>query len=148
MAKKAEAAGRRIKYVGDSDVRIIEAGSDWGGRLADPIKADLTWDWSNNHLTYVDVSDAALALLLEDDEFVDVTDADTIPVSAVAARRRAIQTPEDDSTEYVDLNKLNQSGQGALNPSGTADGPGSLSTGDASTMPTGAPATTTSSDQG
>lgn len=125
--KKADGPGRRIKYLGDSDIHIIEAGEDWGGRLADPISEELRWDWSNNHLATVNLPQAALDLLLEDsDSFVDVTDADVIPVAKVAARRRAIKSPEDDTQESVDLNKLNQEGQGAVGAT-----PGSIGTGDA-----------------
>lgn len=127
MARKADGPGRKIKYVGDSDIHILEAGEDWGGRLAEPLSEELRWDWENNHLVTANISDTALQLLLEDsDNFVDVTDAEVIPVAKVAARRRAIKDPSQD-TAITDLNTLNQQGQGAVNAGAT---PGSISTGD------------------
>lgn len=126
MARRS-ASERKIKYVGDADVRRLLAGEDFGGRLGEPLDEDLEWSWDNNHLLTTSVlSDDAMKLLLEDPDFVDVTDASTIPVAAVAKRRRAAQD-HDATSGVVDLNSASQ---GALNRAGTAASPGSISTGD------------------
>jgi hypothetical protein len=123
MAKR-QATERKIKYVGDADVRRIEAGDDFGGRLADPLEEDLEWSWDNNHLLTANIRGDVADLLLEDSEnFVDVANVDVIPVAKVAARRRAAKSHEDSAT-MVDLNSASQ---GAL-VRGDAGTPGSVTT--------------------
>jgi hypothetical protein len=73
-----------IKYLGSSHVRRLEKGEDFGGRLKEPLSQDIEWNLDNNHLIDTDelgLSDAALELLLEDEEFKDVSDLDRIPTS-------------------------------------------------------------------
>ncbi len=120
----AKSSKTKIKFVGDVDVRVIEKGETWGGRLSEPLDKELRWDWSNNHLLETDdLSAEALELLLEDDEFVDVTNAKTIPVAAVAKRRLAMAE--------------NKPEVGALNETGTAD---TIAGSSSTTAGTGTPA--------
>lgn len=74
---------RLIKYMGTSHVRRIDKGETWQGRLADPTEHDLVWDLDNHHVIDVEelLSDDAVELLLEDEEFKDVTDLKRIPAS-------------------------------------------------------------------
>lgn len=82
-------APRLIKYMGASDVRIIEKGNDFGGTLSEGLPKTLRWDWENKHV--VDVAELGLTdtqvevLLdyegLEGKEFKDVSDLERIPVN-------------------------------------------------------------------
>lgn len=75
--------GRKIKYMGSSDIHFIDAGENWSGELAEPLSKRVQWDWDNNHVVDAEeagLSDEALELLLEDSEnFRDVTDLKRVP---------------------------------------------------------------------
>lgn len=74
----------KIKYMGLADVRLLERGEDWSGRLADPLTSDLVFDRSNNWIVdtgEAGLSDEAVALLLEDSEFKDVSSLKRIPAN-------------------------------------------------------------------
>lgn len=108
---------RKIKYLGDSDNRIINQGETFNGQYPDGLPTELCWSWANQHLIEVDLPPDALALLLEDPEFRDVTDMSRVPAAAVAQRRHGVGRT-----------------LGALNPTGTAQVP---------TSATGSPGGTT-----
>lgn len=74
----------RIKYMGTADERIIEKGDNFGGRLADGLTAELKFDRSNNWVVDTDelgLSEDAVALLLEDDGFKDVSNLARVPAN-------------------------------------------------------------------
>lgn len=73
---------RKVKYMGSADTRTLSTGENWGGRLAKPLENTVTFDKSNGRIIDVEdagISEAAVQLLLEDGDFVDVTEADVIP---------------------------------------------------------------------
>lgn len=74
----------KIKYLGSADVREIEKGETFAGRLAEATTKTLRFDRSNNFVIDTEeagLSEDAVALLLTDDQFKDVTDAKRIPLS-------------------------------------------------------------------
>lgn len=74
----------RIKYMGTADVRYIQAGNDFGGRLATPTPKDVVWDQHNNFIVDTDelgLSSEAVELLLTDSEFLSVEGMEKIPLS-------------------------------------------------------------------
>lgn len=74
----------RIKYMGSADVREIEKGETFAGRLAEPTSKTLTFSRENNFVLDTEeagLSDDAVALLLTDDQFKDVTNLSRIPLS-------------------------------------------------------------------
>jgi hypothetical protein len=76
-----ETESQLIKYMGSSDVRVIEKGDTFDGQLPDGVESTLTWDWGNYHIVDVKAagwSDEAVELLL-DDEFEDVTGKKKVP---------------------------------------------------------------------
>lgn len=76
-----------IKYMGNADVRKIERGEDFGGRLATPVHRDIVWDWGNNHVVdssdpqYLDVPEEVWVLLSVEPNFQDVTDDKIVPLN-------------------------------------------------------------------
>lgn len=76
--------GQKIKYLGTSHARVLEKGETFNGRLPDGLPAELRWDNDNHFLVELDdkVPSEAVELLLEDEQFKDVTDAKRIPISA------------------------------------------------------------------
>ena len=74
----------KVKYMGSADVRLIEAGENFGGRLATPVAETLRWDKDNNWVVDTDeagLSAEAVALLLQEAGFLDVSDKEVIPVN-------------------------------------------------------------------
>ena len=73
---------RLIKYMGSSDVCILEKGEDWNKRLADPLEKDVVFDKADGHIANVeDLSPEAVELILEDPRFKDVTSLKRIPAN-------------------------------------------------------------------
>lgn len=80
---------RRVKYMGAADIRIINAGDDFGGTLQKGLPATLRWDWKNRHIVDVEaagLSKVQIEVLLdyegpEGPEFRDVTNDERIPVN-------------------------------------------------------------------
>lgn len=156
--EKAKASsGRLIKYMGASDRRIIAKGENFGGQLAEPVAADVVWDWDNNHV--VDVAEAGLSadaidLLLDIDladpvitnpktgkpvdvggvsypqgskEFRDVTDLSRHPVNLA-------------SSIWKGVRELNESHVQSISPTGVATSSGGAGSADISgTASTGTP---------
>jgi hypothetical protein len=84
----------KIKYMGTADVRRIEKGADWGGRLADKLTSDVVWDWDNNHTIdteELDLSEEAVELILEDPDMKDVTDLKRIPTGGAEAMWKGVK---------------------------------------------------------
>lgn len=76
----------KVKYMGMSDVRLVEAGEDFGGRLANPLENDVQWDKDNNWIVdteEVGLPAEAVDLLVAEDLFLDVTDLEVYPVNQV-----------------------------------------------------------------
>lgn len=76
--------GQQIKYLGSSHNRVLEKGEDFGGRLSEPLTKTVEWTLENGHLVDAEeagLSETALELLLEDEEFKDVTDLARVPTS-------------------------------------------------------------------
>lgn len=75
---------KRVKYLGSADIRVLPKGENFGGQLADPLDKDLEWNHENHHLLDLEeegVSKEAVELILEQDDFRDVTDLKRIPSS-------------------------------------------------------------------
>lgn len=89
----------RIKYMGNADVRRLEKGEDFGGRLGEPLDGEIEWNWDNNHV--IDTDDHSSAdeefwnLLLEDPDFKNVTDLKRIPTNAAQQTWRGMPKSED-----------------------------------------------------
>ena len=74
----------KIKYMGTADVRKLEKGEDFGGQLATPLDRDIEWNWDNRHVIdteEIGLSEAVVTLLLEQDDFKDVSGQERIPVN-------------------------------------------------------------------
>jgi|SRR6478736_163708 len=74
----------KIKYYGRADVRVISAGENWNGLLAEPLENELRWDRSTNWILDTEVTEvpeAVITLLLADESFVDVTEEAIVPVN-------------------------------------------------------------------
>jgi hypothetical protein len=72
----------KVKYMGSADVRKLAKGETFGGRLADGLESELVFDRSNYWIVdtdELDLSEEAVQLLLEEDDFKDVSDAKRIP---------------------------------------------------------------------
>lgn len=73
-----------VKYMGTADIRRLEKGEDFSGRLAEPITSDLEWSRDNRFIIDTDeagLSPEAVELLLSEPDFKDVTDLKRIPTS-------------------------------------------------------------------
>jgi hypothetical protein len=114
-----------VKYMGSSDARHIGAGENFGGRLAAPLQKDVVWDWANNHVVdsqQVALSDEAVALLLEEGEFSNVTGLERVPLNRAQQLWRgmsdASRAPGDLPPGFTSLGAIPTS---ADNASGTGD---------------------------
>ncbi len=90
----------KIKYLGSSHTRRLEKGENFGGRLAEPLSQDVEWTLDNGHLvdtSELGLSDAALELLLEDEDFKDVSDLQRIPTSLGQQLWRGAKKSEHDA---------------------------------------------------
>lgn len=75
-----------VKYMGSADVRLIESGEDFAGRLATPVDKTVQWDKDNHWVVDTDevgLSPEAIALLVEEPDFQDVTGLERVPVNLV-----------------------------------------------------------------
>lgn len=74
----------KVKYMGSAHVRLIEAGENFGGRLATPLAETLRWDKNNDWILDTDeagLSEEAVELLLSGNNFQDVTGLERVPVN-------------------------------------------------------------------
>ena len=89
-AQEAPAAAtgrsRLVKYIGTADIARLPVGENFSGRLAEPLKKEVQFDWGNDHVVdchKAGMSAEAIELLLEDKaRFVDVTGKKVRPVGA------------------------------------------------------------------
>ena len=92
-------ANRKLKYMGFSDVRVIEKGEDFGGQLSEPLSKTLVWDWDNKHVIetddYSDVDDVVWELIAEQPDFRDVTELKRIPTNGAQQLWRAMPKTEE-----------------------------------------------------
>lgn len=106
----------QIKYMGSADVRRLEKGEHFGGRLNEKyaLDGDIEWNWENNHVINTDnhpgVDEEFWKLLLEIEfpeenesglsgkEFKDVTDLKRIPTNAAQQTWRAAPKTEEGVT--------------------------------------------------
>lgn len=115
-------AERLIKYMGTSDVHVLEKGEDWDGRLAQGLKSDLVFSKANKWVVDAsDLSDDAVELLLEDkDSFKDVTGMSRIPSNShqqmFLGHKQTVEADAPAKTEESDDDE-NQ------NPSGSSETP-------------------------
>lgn len=96
LQRKANMA--KIKYMGRSDVRVIDKNEDFGGQLAEKTTKEIRWDWGNKHIIDTDevgLSETAVTLLLLDPEMKDVTGLDRIPTNEAQQIWRAMPKTED-----------------------------------------------------
>lgn len=96
LQRKANMA--KIKYMGRSDVRVIEKNEDFGGQLAEKTTKEIRWDWDNKHIIDTDevgLSETAVTLLLLDPELKDVSNLDRIPTNEAQQIWRAMPKTED-----------------------------------------------------
>ncbi len=87
----------RIKYMGSADVRTIEVGENFGGRLATPLSQSVRWDISNGWVVDTDqvgLSAEAVSLLAAEVGFLDVTGKELIPVNDNQKIFHAMSDPE------------------------------------------------------
>lgn len=91
----------QVKYMGLADVRKLEKGEDFGGRLNKDyaLDRDIEWNWENNHVIDTDevegVDDEFWTLLLEEPDFKDVTDMKRIPTNEAQRTWRAMGKNEE-----------------------------------------------------
>ena len=95
----------KIKYMGLADIRRLEKGEDFGGRLGEPLDRDIEWNWENRHVIDTDdfdgVSDEFWSMLVAEDDFRDVTDAKRIPTNAAQQTWKAMPKTESDPDPSV-----------------------------------------------
>lgn len=75
----------RVKYMGTSHIRAFEAGETWGNRLATPLASDIEFNLANGHIVDTneqEIPDEVVELILEDPEFVDVSNHSVAPTGA------------------------------------------------------------------
>lgn len=79
----------KVKYMGSADVRLIEAGEDFAGRLATPVQETVEWNKDNGWVVDTDevgLSAEAVELLVEEGQgFLDVSGLERVPVNQVQA---------------------------------------------------------------
>lgn len=89
----------RIKYMGGADIRRLEKGEDFGGRLATPLDRDIEWNWENRHLIdtdeYEGVDDEFWSILVEEEDFRDVSELKRIPTNLAQQRWKAMPKSEE-----------------------------------------------------
>lgn len=94
----------RVKYMGSADRRSIGKGADFGGQLAEPLDTDIVWDWDNNHVIdttdeqFSSVDETFWELLLEGDDFKDVTDLKRVPTNLAQQRWKGFPKTQDSET--------------------------------------------------
>jgi len=74
----------KLKYMGTSDLRDINKGDTFGGRLPDGLSVYVKWDASNNWIVDTDalgLSADEVELILTEDNFKDVTDLKRVPTN-------------------------------------------------------------------
>lgn len=95
----------KIKYMGLADIRRLEKGEDFGGRLGEPLDRDIEWNWENRHVIDTDdydgVSEEFWSMLVEEDDFRDVTGAKRIPTNLAQQTWRAMPKTEADPDPSV-----------------------------------------------
>lgn len=93
----------KVKYMGLADVRRLEKGEDFGGRLAEPLDRDIEWNWDNRHVIDTDeydgVSEEFWSLLVEEDDFKDVSDLKRVPTNLAQQTWRALPKSEEGDTD-------------------------------------------------
>jgi hypothetical protein len=96
--------GQKIKYMGSSHIRSIPKGESFGGRLAEPTTKDLEFNQDNFWVIDtedVELSEDAVALLLEDPEFKDVSEMKRIPVNKHQAIFQAMKSVSDEEEHVI-----------------------------------------------
>lgn len=97
-----------VKYMGSADVRLVESGEDFAGRLATPIDSTVRWDKDNSWVVdteEVGLSPEAVALLVEEPDFQDVTGLERVPVNLVQSIFYGLKdAPEETPVAEVTLN--------------------------------------------
>lgn len=77
--------GKKIKFMGSAHVQLLEKGENFGGRLAEGLSKDVTWNQGNDWI--IDSEDAGLTdvqvdqILSDSDYFKDVTELERIPLN-------------------------------------------------------------------
>lgn len=87
----------KIKYMGSADVRRLNAGENFGGRLATPLSESVVWNAENNWVVDTDeagLSAEAVALLSKEVGFLDVSDLELVPVNDNQKIFRGMSDPE------------------------------------------------------
>lgn len=91
----------KIKYMGNADVRRLEKGEDFGGRLGVPLDGEIEWNWDNNHVINTEdfpgADEEFWNLLLKEPDFKDVTDLKRIPTNEAQQTWRGMPKSEDAS---------------------------------------------------
>jgi hypothetical protein len=89
----------RIKYMGNADVRRLEKGEDFGGRLGEPLDRDIEWNWDNNHVIDTEdfdgVDEEFWNLLIEESDFKDVTGLKRVPTNEAQQMWRGMPKSEE-----------------------------------------------------
>jgi hypothetical protein len=83
----------KIKYMGGADRRVLPVGEDFGGRLATPLAKAVEWNWAHRHTIDTDeasLPDEVIELILELDDFEDVSGRKVIPTNVAEQRWRGL----------------------------------------------------------
>ena len=123
----------KVKYMGSADIRRLEKGEDFGGRLGEPLDRDIEWNWDNKHVIdteeFSSVDDEFWSLLLDDPEFKDVSGMKRIPTNGAQQTWRAMPKHEEGDEERAVSSASSVVGQSsaeaalAASGSSTADAP-------------------------
>lgn len=117
----------KLKYMGVADVRRFKKGDDLGGQLGTPLPNDVEWNRANNWVVdteEVGLSEAAVEVLTElrfnspdpevggidlggKAEFIDVTNAERIPVNAHQSTYLGLRPKAEIAADLDDPHHLN-----------------------------------------
>jgi hypothetical protein len=110
----------KIKYMGSADVRLVEAGEDFAGRLATPLAETIQWDKNNNWVVdseELGLSDEVVGLLLEEGQgFLDVTGLERVPVNLVQSIFYGLKDAPEAELVVADDDAVNAAAEVTPNP--------------------------------
>lgn len=85
----------RVKYMGVAHRRRMKKGESFNGSLATPLPRDLQWGKENNFIEdLVDLSDEAVAMVLAQPDFLDVSEMTSIPPNRHQRLFLGMSTPQ------------------------------------------------------
>lgn len=124
--------GRQVKYMGSADVRRLEKGEDFGGRLAEGIFSDIEWTRDNRFIIDTDeagLSEEAVTLLLKEPDFRDITDLKRRPLSENERLFGGFNDADGSEAEYAESLKGDDDEGVKTSPGATTPGATTTTTG-------------------